>query len=110
MWTDAEMDYLKNNFGRVKEQELVDGLQELFGRKTTKTTVRNKAKKQGIKNTFRTEYAVYKGDAYQFTDDLKGCLDKLGVAEYTFRSQITRSGEYEDGIHVVDLGRWKPDE
>ncbi len=103
MWTDEKIDYLKEYYGGIPVKKMAGmlGVKEY--------AIYTQASKLKIKSKYRKEYAVYFGDEYQFNGDADYCCRRLGVKYPTFIGYVSKSGRFEDGIHVVDIGKWRPD-
>lgn len=104
MWEEWKYHFLEDNYGLLTNKQIAEHIG------LSSYTVRRTASDLKIKSKWQKEYAVYFGDEYQFSGNIKKCSKRLGVKIQTFRGYISKSGRYEDGIHIVELGKWRKDE
>lgn len=101
LWTAGEIEFLEKNYLILTQTEISERLGK------SQYLVRNKIKELGLNEKYQIEYAIYKGDELLFIGGKKECLKIFKWTDKTFRACLSKTGKRENGIHIVDLGRWR---
>ena len=101
LWTKEKEKILEDNYLLLPYAKIAEKV------KKTPEAVRMKALNMRLKNKYQIEYAVYFGDEHAFTGNKHECIEKLGINDRNFNNLLCKTGVYDNGIHIVNLGRWE---
>ena len=104
LWAKEKTEYLERNYLIKSNAEIAKSINK------TINAVNNKIIRMGLNKKYQIEYAVYQGEEHLFTGNRAECTERLGVSEKAFASLLHRTGKYDNGIHIVNLGRWEVEE
>lgn len=101
LWTDEEDKYLEDNY-------LIRPYKDI-GKKLNRSVrgVEGRAAKLKLKDKYQLEYAVYQGENYLLSGTASECAKALSVSNRDFNSYKSKTGQFDNGFHIVDLGRWE---
>ena len=104
LWTKEKTEYLERNYLIEPNIEIAKKINK------TPNSVNKKIVRMGLNKKYQIEYAVYQGEEHLFTGNREECMERLGVNGKAFSCLLHRTGKYDNGIHIVNLGRWEVEE